>query len=75
MNHLEQIGIAIDQLLNAICKGWADETFSARTWRHRDTRKRTLLVINSIFFWQTNHCKEAYESEINRKQLPIEYRK
>ena len=30
-----QLIIAIDQLFNVICLGWADETFSARCWRMR----------------------------------------
>ncbi len=32
---MKQVAIAIDQLLNALLGGWADETLSARMWRHR----------------------------------------
>jgi hypothetical protein len=73
MSRLEQIGIALDQLVNALLGGYADETLSARIWRHRATWKRRLLIVNTLFFWQINHCKEAYESELYRKQLPKEY--
>ena len=31
-------------------------------------------IINHLFFWQDDHCKEAYESELNRIQLPPEMR-
>jgi hypothetical protein len=31
-------------------------------------------LINGLFFWQDNHCKQAYESEKADKQLPLEYR-
>jgi len=32
---MKQIAIAIDQFLNALLGDWADETLSARMWRHR----------------------------------------
>lgn len=71
------IAIAIDQLINALLWGYADETLSARVWRNRELNKgwaRALAIINCIFFWQQNHCKSAYESELERKHLPKEYR-
>ncbi len=71
-----QVLIAIDQLINARLGGWADETFSARCWRCRHFKKyeRLVWLINLIFFWQVNHCRESYESEIKRRHLPVEYR-
>ncbi len=32
MNHIEQIAIMFDQLINAICGGWTDETLSYQAW-------------------------------------------
>lgn len=72
-----QIWLAIDQLINALLWGWADEAFSARAWRSRLKKlryMRSVAMINRIFFWQKNHCKEAYESEKYRRQMPPEYR-
>ena len=71
-----QVLIAFDQLINARLGGWADETFSARCWRNRRIRKYEICVkvIDSIFFWQDKHCKKSYESEINRRHLPVSYR-
>lgn len=71
-----QVLIAIDQLFNTIFCGMADETLSARAYRHyRDgSRKWPYHLINALFFWQEDHCREAYESEIERSQLPPEYR-
>ena len=66
-----QILIAIDQLLNALFKGWADETISARAHRQNDWKR---VLINTLFFWQQDHCADAYRSELERKQLPVEYR-
>lgn len=74
---LDQIPIAIDQLINTICGGWADETISSVAWRKRHEGKGWAIlrrVIDTLFFWQTNHCRNAYESEKNRRQLPPELR-
>ena len=66
--------IAIDQLFNTLTGGAADETLSSRTYRgamlaeQPKKRWRVLYrVINGIFF-DRNHCKTAYESEVSGKQ-------
>lgn len=64
--------IALDQLANAILGGSCDETLSARCHREDLALKR---LVNALFFWQNNHCYEAYLSELYRKQLPKEYQK
>ena len=71
-----QILVAIDQLVNTIFGGFADETISARSHRAYLEGKRKWLrnLINAIFFFQEDHCREAYESEIFRQQYPEEYR-
>ena len=53
--------------------GYADETLSARAWRLPHQSSFPYKVINALFFWQENHCKEAYYSEVFNKQLPREY--
>lgn len=73
----EQIPIAMDQLINTICGGWADETISSVAWRKRHEGKGWALlrkVIDSLFFWQKSHCESAYLSEKNRLQCPPELR-
>jgi hypothetical protein len=64
--------IALDQLLNALCAGWPDETLSSRAYRcgflDATPKKRWRLVLWAIdraFFWQPEHCKASYESEQN----------
>lgn len=71
--------IAIDQLFNALIGGAADETLSSRTYcgavLAKYPRKRWRIwyrVINALFF-DANHCKTAYESEIKRRQYPVEF--
>jgi len=78
MAYLKQVGIAFDQLLNALFLGFADETLSARSYRMSDERFRWYLMmrfIDALFFWEEDHCYKSYTSEVERKHLPKEYRK
>lgn len=64
--------LAVDQFLNVVIgSGWADEAYSA--YCHR-TSKWTKPIVNGIFFWQEDHCAEAFYSELKRRHLPPEYR-
>ncbi len=70
-----QVLIAFDQFLNAILFGWADETFSARCYRRgtlqKNLRFRSIqFFIDGLFFWTSDHCKKAWDAEIEREQLP-----
>ena len=62
-------------MINTFLGGMADETLSARAWRHHLDRSRDwpYKLIDTLFFWQKDHCRTAYESEVERKQLPTEY--
>lgn len=71
--------IAIDQLANALTGGAADETISSRCYRGailaKQPKKRWRVMygfINGLFF-DRDHCKTAYESEIKRRQYPPEF--
>ncbi|CAK7028226.1 MAG: hypothetical protein DELT_02668 [Desulfovibrio sp.] len=77
LRRLKQIAIAADQLLNTfIPGGWADETISARCWRLRSRRAWGVarLVIDTVLFFDKNHCEESYNSEKLRTQCAPEYR-
>ena len=67
-----QVLIAIDQLINTIFGGMADETLSSRAYRLELERGRSWArkLIDGILFFDKDHCKESYESEILRRQLP-----
>lgn len=72
-----QVALSIDQLLNAILGGYADETLSARIWRnHCGNRwwKYAMWAVDAIFFLQPGHCQQSYLSEVARKHLPPVYR-
>lgn len=77
---MTQFLIAFDQLMNTLVYvkgdgfGMADETLSARAYRLRELSSLPYKLINGLFFWQDDHCKEAYESEQLNKQLPLHYR-
>ena len=72
----KQVLIAVDQLVNALGGGWADETLSSRAWRWELAGKREWprRLIDALFFWEPDHCCESYESERRRLQLPPELR-
>jgi len=76
---LKQLLIAIDQLLNCfiglfIGGSWADETWSARSWRQSvdvGGKWNTIRkLIDRLFWWDTNHCYESWRSEKLRLQSP-----
>lgn len=77
-HNLHQLAIALDQLGNVFVsclfreKAWADETLSAHAWRWQieGTRDWPRKVIDTVLFWQGEHCRKAYESEKGRTQLP-----
>lgn len=74
---MTQVLIAADQLINAIFGGWADETLSARVWRNQNNSwywRFLLRVINSLFFWQNNDCRQSFDSEVLRRHFPDAYR-
>ena len=72
-----QILIAIDQFFNTLLAGYADETLSSRAYRHKKDGSRSwpAWIIDHLFFWQDEHCKASYESELGRAHLPPELRK
>lgn len=68
-----QVLIAVDQLANTVFNGYADETLSSRAYRRQHKNwfwKYGRIFIDALFFFQKNHCYQAYLSELKRKQLP-----
>ena len=68
-----QVLIALDQLANTVFNGYADETLSSRAHRRQHKNrfwKYSRKFIDALFFWQKDHCYNAYLSEQKRKQLP-----
>ena len=68
---IKQTLIALDQLLNAVLGGWADETLSSRSYREKP---RLAKFIDTLFWFDKDHCYESYVSEQLRMQMPPELR-
>ena len=68
--------IAIDQLVNTIFGGMPDETISAKLWRLKDRYPYKILryIVDALFWFDKDHCRTSYESEIKKTQLPSNYR-
>lgn len=77
MNYFLRLLLAIDQLLNvAICNGEPDETMSSAAYRMECSGHFWGFmrpVIDRLFWFQPNHCKKAYESELLRLQYAKEF--
>lgn len=81
-NWAYHVAIGLDQFINAILGGAADETLSSRTYRGavlaKNPKKRWRVLhrlIEGLFFWENGkHCKRAYHSELTRKQYPDSFK-
>jgi hypothetical protein len=68
---LKQVAIAVDQLVNTLAGGWADETVSSRAYR---TSPKLAKVIDTLLWFDKDHCYQSFLSERVRNQLPPELR-
>ena len=77
-----QLLLALDQLVNVLFGGYADETMSSRAYRMSERYDAGLFgwrwrvcatLINGLFF-DRHHCRDAYLSERDNLQLPPEFR-
>lgn len=70
--------LGFDQFVNTICGGDPDETLSARAWRNKDKTQYwgvARIVIDTIFFWQPDHCYRSYLWEKNHGHKSNQYDK
>jgi hypothetical protein len=78
MTYLKQVLLGIDQLFNTLTGGYADETLSSRVWRLENKGKLSGRIfrplIDFLFFFQEEHCYNSFLSEVERRQLPREFR-
>ena len=62
MNILIRIGDALSQLCNVIfLNGHPNESMSGRAWR---TQSKWYKVIDTILWFDKDHCKMAYENDL-----------
>ena len=79
MRHwLLQVFIALDQLVNALLGGWADETLSSRAWRMevkgRPWGRVMRPLIDVLLFFDPQHCHSSFRAEREQRQSPPEMR-
>lgn len=65
---VEMVFLLLSQTLNAITGGSTRQRFSARCHIEQLAARR---IVNAMFFWQADHCRAAWETEIHdaRKTL------
>lgn len=77
-HYIKQNLLAIDQLVNTLIGGYADETLSSRAYRASRRaghwRWRVCARVINFLFRDPEHCFKAYKSERIGKQLPPEFR-
>lgn len=63
MGYLTRNAGALSQAANAaLLNGHPNESLSAHC--HRAGWKRAEKIIDAIFFWQPNHCRSAYLTDV-----------
>ena len=62
INRLIRTGDALSQLCNVIfLNGHPNESMSGRAWR---TKSKWYKVIDTLLWFDKNHCKVAYENDL-----------
>ncbi len=71
------LALALDQLANVVLGSYPDETFSCRAYRKSLAGqwfwKGAVWILDHLFFWQADHCRQSYESEAARNHSPKEF--
>jgi len=74
IRYITNVLIGFDQLGTTLIGGYPDETLSSYAYRMHLQKKLVRIyavkIINFVFFWQKNHCANAYRQERMRYQLP-----
>lgn len=74
MSRLVKIGDALSQLLNVALFPKHKETDANESVSGRAYRKQWKLrhLINKLFFWQEDHCRDAYFNDLERARRLVE---
>ena len=74
--YLIRVATLISQAINTIVLcGTPDMTVSARCYinRHKPVWRVAYKVINTIFWFQENHCKESFDEDIKYAEEVMRY--
>lgn len=83
--YVKQNLLALDQFANTLLGGWADETISSRCYRRAviepakqnqpvKLKWRVLMALINALFFDKQHCRDSYLSEVEGNQLPEGFR-
>lgn len=75
MRRLTHIGDALSQLGNVTLLPRPDDTNANESISGRSYRegwKVAQWMINALFFWQNDHCKQAYLKDVERAKALIQ---
>jgi hypothetical protein len=67
VSYIDNVQTAASRFLNAILGGPFDQMLSARAYEQSMTNTRWEIVramLDTVFFWHPNHCRESYEWEL-----------
>lgn len=67
MNYLFRTAAWLSQGINCVLlNGSPDQTVSARAYLNRNTEYwgKAYTIINLVFFWQEDHCRESHEADL-----------
>lgn len=77
MQYWKKVLVAATQFINAVLGGFPDETTSSRAYRLQYRSFFWAWVrqgIDWLFFWQANHCMNAFQAEKDYRQTDPELR-
>jgi hypothetical protein len=71
VDYFVRVGDALSQLVNVtlLFGDSANESISGRAYRQRNEYQRWCFaykMINALFFFQDDHCRESYEADVLR---------
>jgi hypothetical protein len=65
MKYLIRLADALSQLANTVIGGHPNESLSGRAYR---TRSVWMFVIDTLFWFDVDHCKHAYLNDVRYAQ-------
>jgi len=77
LKRLAAVLIALDQLIAAIIWGYPGITISSQMWRIELNGGWSWprRLVDTIFWFDPNHCQLSYENEVNGLRKPRDMRK
>lgn len=74
MKIINRVAAILSQAINVVTGGMPDETLCSRMYRKKlDGNKFgavACVVLNKLFFWEKDHCKDSYDAELERRHFP-----